>query len=211
MNLSINLLNRPKNQETANTVARTLMENAKQRDLNVDVVVTVFDSPAFTSQILRNQFFKRYNRLEIDVEAHDRAFDDSETLSRLLRSTLYHGLLSIGHQNILFSSESMDILPVRVSSKSDKGHGIILLSIFRKDSGFSPEKAFSVLTEWFSKRKSKSVFIDGEIEVDTDGLHVYFSSNSRNFPAELCAFVKIQFSGNSVMILNADGTIACEW
>jgi len=211
MRILIDLPTRRKSQEMANRCAQELMEKLTRRDLNLDVVVTFFDSSGTASQLLRNQFFKRYNRLEIDVETNDHVFDDGEDFSSLLRSAVYHGLTTVGHQDILVSIESMDVPWLRVASRFEKSHGIIALSVFRKDGGCSPQEALSVLTEWFKKIRSKSVSIDGEIEVGTDGLHVYFSSNSKNFPTKLCAFAEMQFGNNSVLILNADETIACEW
>jgi len=199
----------PKVQIVANKCAKELNITIAS-ELELDLVITLFESEGSesTSAVVRKQMFKRYGRLELDVESPKKLLDEAKYICDLLKAVVRIGLAGLVGEPVLDRLEAEASFELKFVKPKKKG-GIVVFSFFEKEGGLSRAEGLSLLGKWISN--DSSAFMDGDPEMAPGAFHIYISTRKLSFVNRLCSFARASFSENSVLILDTDETIACEW
>lgn len=171
------------------------------------VAVTLFNSDNHQPVLLRAEFLRRYERVNVDLEvSFTRHLDSPERIGSLIEAAARIGLKKAGFE----PASGLAFPPVQIVERGSKKNvgGLYTLSVFSSAIGGASQSALEKIRKWIET--ADGVFEDGEVELSKDEVHIYiFCPRSKS--KSLQAFVSKEFQLNDVLLIDPDERVVCQW
>lgn len=172
------------------------------------VEIILKGAPHSAHVLTRLEYFKRYDRFELDLDTSDEALHDPVLLRDLILESASVALTElgmVGHVSLPPKSVGSSICLLRKAKRA--GGGVLLFTIGAKEGGIPLAQALRQIEEWVD---NMGLMIDGEVDISAESLDVYIGSD-RGVTRVARKFLKENFSQNSVIAMNTNDTVIAEW
>ena len=185
----------------------TVAASHVERETFIQIILKAL--PRCPSTVSRIQFFKTYDRVEIDIVTSEESLHQPSALRDLILAAADLAIAELRlSAKLSLPSRSVGAFPLVVKRRTARNRaGVLLFSILAKKGGVSMKHALEVVKQWVDEM---GLAIDGEIDSSAEHLDVYIGTE-RGVTREARKFLHTYFASNGVIAINTDETVIAEW